>query len=226
MEPYITCEELTLGYDRIPVASGIGFTVSRGDYLCIIGENGSGKTTLLKTILGIIPPLSGRIIRSDAYTGIGYLPQQTDIQRDFPASAYEIVISGFEKKKGLRPFYNAQEKAQALAEMERLGITQLKDRSYSELSGGQQQRVLLARALCASANILLMDEPTTGLDPQTTADLYELILKLNKEGMAIIMISHDLRSAMKYATHILSFDEPVFYGTKKAFAERGKQAHE
>lgn len=217
MNAYITCENLTLGYERTPVVSGLSFTVSQGDYLCILGENGSGKTTLLKTILGIIPPLAGKITYAQNYRGIGYLPQQTDIQRDFPASAYEIVLSGMNRKKGMRPFYSSEEKKTAADNMERLGIKDLREKSYSALSGGQQQRVLLARALCATSDILLLDEPITGLDPKTTEDLYELIRKLNKEGMTVIMISHDLQAALKYASNILSFDDPVFFGTKADF---------
>lgn len=213
---YIEVKDLSVGYDGVAVEKNINFTVGKGDYLCIVGENGSGKTTLMKTLLGLNDPLSGQIIFGEDLTKneIGYLPQQTEVQKDFPASVQEIVLSGCLSACGLRPFYNKSEKALADENIRRMGIEDLKSRCYRELSGGQQQRVLLARALCATRKVLLLDEPVSGLDPKVTASLYELIKDLNKEGITIIMVSHDIEAAVKYASHILHIGDELFFGTK------------
>ena len=212
----ITCTELTLGYEGNVIVKGLNFTVNQGDYLCIVGENGSGKSTLMKTLLGLKDPMSGILAFGDGLNKneIGYLPQQSGAQRDFPASVYEVVLSGCLNKRGFRPFYSAEDKEKAKMNMERLGITHLSNRCYRELSGGQQQRVLLARALCATSKLLLLDEPVSGLDPKVTADMYELIQSLNqKEGITVIMISHDITAAMAYASHILHVSHtPRFFG--------------
>ena len=212
----ITARNLSLGYDSTTLIKGLDFTVDPGDYLCIIGENGSGKTTLMKTLLGLKKPMGGEIITGDGLKDneIGYLPQQTTFQKDFPASVREIVLSGCQGRLGKKPFYSKDDKALSESTMERLGIQSLADRSYKDLSGGQQQRVLLARALCATRRLLLLDEPVTGLDPRVTQEMYQLIAELNKEGIAIIMISHDVAQAVKYATHILHIGDKIFYCTK------------
>ena len=179
----ITCEHVCLGYDGQTVLRDVNFTVSRGDLLCVVGENGSGKSTLIKTILGLQPPISGRILTGDGLrkNEIGYLPQQTVVQKDFPAAVREIVLSGCQGRCGSRPFYNKEEKQLAAETMDKMQITQLAKRCYRTLSGGQQQRVLLARALCATQKMLLLDEPVSGLDPKVTAEMYTLIEKLNRE---------------------------------------------
>ena len=217
----ITVKDLSLGYDNRTIAEDLNFTVSAGDYLCIVGENGSGKSTLMKTLLHLQPPVKGEIITGDGLKNneIGYLPQQTIVQRDFPASVREIVLSGCQSRCGLRPFYNKEEKALAAENMKRMRITDLADRCYRELSGGQQQRVLLARALCATRKVLLLDEPVSGLDPKVTAEMYELIKELNDEGITIIMISHDIAAALRYATNILHIGSSVFFGTKEEYLE-------
>lgn len=214
----ITCKDLTLGYESIPVARHLSFTVEEGDYLCILGENGSGKSTLMKTLLGLQAPLAGSVTYGDGLrqNQIGYLPQQTPLQRDFPASVQEVVLSGCLGRCGWRPFFSQEEKALAARNMERLGITGLARRCYRELSGGQQQRVLLARALCATQKLLLLDEPAAGLDPKVTAGLYDLIAGLNrKDGLTILMISHDMAAAARYASRILHLGEgqTLFFGT-------------
>ena len=218
--PQIKVENLTLGYDGVPVASDISFSVKKGDYLCIVGENGSGKSTLVKALLHLNRPLSGHIIMGDnvSHKRFGYLPQQTPIQRDFPASVYEIVLSGCVGRMGLRPFYTKAEKRLAWDNMARLGILELAECSYRELSGGQQQRVLLARALCAAEDILLLDEPVAGLDPKVTAELYALIDQLNKkDGITIIMVSHD-KAAIRYASHVLHVKSDChFFGTAQEY---------
>ncbi len=217
----LTARNLSLGYDGQTIVEGLNFTVNAGDYLCIVGENGSGKTTLMKTILRLQEPLGGEIVIGGGLkrSEIGYLPQQTIVQKDFPASVKEIVLSGCQSKLGLKPFYGKKEKTTALANMERLGISDLADRCYRELSGGQQQRVLLARALCAAGKILLLDEPVAGLDPQITVQMYELISSLNKEGMTIIMISHDIYGALGNATHILHMGEKATFATREDFVK-------
>ena len=203
--PQLSCNDLTLGYEGTTVISGLSFAVSAGDYLCIVGDNGSGKSTLMKAILGLKSPASGSISSGDGLDGkeIGYMPQQTAAQKDFPASVLEVVRSGCLNRVGLRPFYSHQEKQIAYDNMGRLGITALAKRCYRELSGGQQQRALLARALCATRKILLLDEPAAGLDPNASLEMYTLIKELNDSGTTIVMISHDIAASVKYASHIL-----------------------
>ena len=218
----ITCQDLTLGYENTPVAQHLSFTVAQGQYLCIVGENGSGKSTLMKTLLGLRAPLAGSITFGDGLhkNEIGYLPQQTPVQRDFPASVQEVVLSGCLNRCGLRPFYYKAERALAARSMERLGIAPIARRCYRELSGGQQQRVLLARALCATRKLLLLDEPVAGLDPKVTAELYDLVAELNRtDGITVIMISHDIAAAVQYASHILHIGEGqrLFFGTAAAY---------
>lgn len=212
---------ISLGYEGKTVADPITFSVSSGDYLFIVGENGSGKSTLMKTILGLLPPLEGKIILGNElkHNEIGYLPQQTEVQRDFPASVREVVLSGCLNRTGLRPFYTHREKEAAAENMERLGISGLAKHCYRELSGGQQQRVLLARALCAAGKILLLDEPVSGLDPKAAMDLYQIIRELNEtHGLTIVMISHDIPAAIKYASHILHIKENSgFFGSKQEY---------
>lgn len=215
----LTIKNLSVGYDGQPVVSDLNFVVNAGDYLCIVGENGSGKTTLMKTLLGLREPLSGQIIPGDDLkrNEIGYLPQQTIVQRDFPASVREIVMSGFQGRTGMRPFYNREEKRLAEENMRRMGIEAHADQCYRELSGGQQQRVLLARALCATRKILLLDEPVSGLDPKVTNEMYSLIQSLNMDGITIIMISHDLTAAVRFASHILHIGQSIFFGTRDEY---------
>ena len=218
----LTCQNLTVGYDGRTVLQGINFEVNPGDYLCILGENGSGKSTLMKTILGLQAPISGRILTGDGLrkNEIGYLPQQTQAQKDFPASVREIVLSGCQGRCGSRPFYSKEEKRLAEENIEKMGIGSLTKRCYRELSGGQQQRVLLARALCATRKMLLLDEPVSGLDPRVTAEMYGLIERLNREeGITVIMISHDISAALRYASHILHIGDSVFFGTKTDYLQ-------
>ena len=218
----LSCKNLTLGYEGDVLVRDLSFEVNKGDYLCIVGENGSGKSTLMKTILNLRSPMSGTITTGDGVTAreIGYLPQQTIVQRDFPASVWEIVLSGCQARGKFHPFYTKEEKRMARENIERMGITEYTDRCYRELSGGQQQRVLLARALCATRKILLLDEPVSGLDPKVTNDMYTLIEHLNKdEGVTIIMVSHDVQTAVRYATHILHVGSTIFFGTKEKYLQ-------
>ena len=219
MMAQLTCQKLCVGYDGKPVLQDLDFEVFAGDYLCIVGENGSGKSTLMKTILGLQMPISGRILTGDGLrkNEIGYLPQQTPVQKDFPATVWEVALSGTLPKCGARPFYGRKEKQLAQSQLERLGIWDIRRKCYRHLSGGQQQRVLLARALCATENLLLLDEPVTGLDPVATAQFYQMIQQLNENGVAVIMISHDLR-AIDCARHVLHMNHGgSFWGSREEY---------
>jgi len=212
----LTFDRVAVGYDGIPVLSDVSFSVNAGDYLCIVGENGSGKSSLMKAMLGLIRPYAGSITMGDGLhqNEIGYLPQQTEAQRDFPASVMEVVLSGTLNRPGFHPFYTKADKQLALQNLKLLDIEQFAGRCYQELSGGQQQRVLLARALCATKKLLLLDEPVSGLDPLVTAELYRIIHDLNrKHGLTVIMVTHDSAAAITEATHILHlYHKPLFFG--------------
>jgi zinc transport system ATP-binding protein len=204
------------GYENQDAVVDVTIDVNPGEYVCIVGENGSGKSTLMKGLLGLLKPTDGIISVSDELkkSGIGYLPQQTAAQKDFPATVYEVVLSGCLSRRGIRPFYSWKEKRLAVQNMERLGIKAFAGKCYRELSGGQQQRTLIARALCATDKLLIMDEPITGLDPSAITEFYEIIRKLNREeGVAILMVSHDIANVVKQADKILHLKrEVLFYG--------------
>ena len=223
MEPneLIVCRDASLGYEGQSVLAHLDLTIRAGDYLCIVGDNGSGKSTLLKSMLGLLRPLSGEIRLDESLRrgAIGYLPQQTRAQKDFPATVSEVVLSGFLSARGWKFFYTPAQKSQALQHMGKLGILELKDKCYRELSGGQQQRVLLARALCAARSLLILDEPITGLDPAAAQDLYKTLSYLNrKEGMAVVMVTHDLRAALRSARTVLHIGRSSYFlGTVKDY---------
>ena len=220
---------LSKSFGSHEVLRDIDFTVKKGDVTSIIGASGSGKSTLMKTILGLQMPISGRILTGDGLrkNEIGYLPQQTAAQKDFPASVWEVVLSGRQNHPHFPPFYTKADKEDALRNMELLDLLPLKKRCYRDLSGGQQQRVLLARALCATKKLLLLDEPVTGLDPVMTNEMYQLIRRINREqNVTIIMVSHDIRNILPDATHILQLDQKqVFFGPTNEYlkTEAGKQ---
>ena len=214
----ITCKNVSFAYDGVTAVRDLNFSVAQRDYLCVVGENGAGKSTLISGLLRLKKPFSGTICMGGGLLPgeIGYLPQQTAIQKDFPASVYEVVLSGCLNRLGAKPFYTRAEKALADENLRRMEIENLKNRCYRELSGGQQQRVLLARALCATRKLLLLDEPAAGLDPKVTAGLYDLVARLNRQdGITILMISHDMAAAVQYASRILHLGEgrQLFLGT-------------
>ena len=217
----IDCRDVSLGYEGKAISSHLSFSLCSGDYLCVVGENGSGKSTLLKAMLGLLKPMEGQIARDKSLRAgaIGYLPQQTRAQRDFPATVYEVVLSGCLNQKGMHFFYSPAQKSAVLMNMGKLGVLELKNRCYRELSGGQQQRVLLARALCAAGELLILDEPVTGLDPAAAHDMYHTLAYLNRtEGLAVVMVTHDLPNALKYATHVLhAGHKDWFFGTTAAY---------
>ena len=221
MNPLIQCSHVDFGYENQDAVVDVTMEVEPGDYICIVGENGSGKSTLMKGLLGLLKPTKGSISMSDELkkSGIGYLPQQTAAQKDFPATVNEVVLSGCLSRRGSRPFYSKKEKDLAVRNMARLGIDGLAGRCYRDLSGGQQQRTLIARALCATDKLLILDEPITGLDPEAIVEFYEIIRKLNrKEGVAILMVSHDIANVVKQADKILHLKrEVLFYGATEAY---------
>ena len=223
MNALIKCEHVDFGYENHDAVIDVSMEINPGDYLCVVGENGSGKSTLMKGILGLLKPTAG-ILQVDEElrrTGIGYLPQQTAAQRDFPATVYEVVRSGCLSHLGKRPFFSRADKKLAMENMERLGITGLKNKCYRELSGGQQQRVLIARALCATKKLLILDEPITGLDPSAIQELYALIRKLNREDkVAILMVSHDVQNVVHQSNKSLHLQQRVlFYGSVKDYVK-------
>ena len=218
----VKIENVSLRYGNQSVVENLTFCINSGDYLCILGGNGSGKSTLIRSLLGLKKVSAGKIEYEDGLRNseIGYLPQQTETQKDFPASVFEVVLSGFLGKRKFFPFYTKNQKNAAVKNLERLGIADLSDRCYRELSGGQQQRVLLARALCASSKLILLDEPITALDTNTTSELYAQIKKLNESGVTIVMVTHDIGTALKEATHVLHLGKTLkFFGPVKDYVE-------
>jgi zinc transport system ATP-binding protein len=212
----IACRNVSFAYEGAAVIESLSFEVNAGDCLCIVGENGAGKSTLVRGLLGLLPCSSGSIEFGEGLKAaeIGYLPQQTPAQKDFPASAFEVALSGRLARLGMRPFFSRSDRTQALACMEKMGVADLRNRCYRELSGGQQQRVLLARALCAAERVLLLDEPAAGLDPVATRELYSLIEEMRESGFTIVMVSHDIGAAVRLASCILHLQklpgEPFF----------------
>ena len=228
-QPLLKCEHVDFGYENYDVVKDVSLEICQGDYLCTVGENGSGKSTLMKGLLGLLKPTGGSLMVSDDLkrSGIGYLPQQTPAQKDFPATVQEVVISGCLGKRGNRPFYSKKERETAAVNMERLGITDLRKSCYRDLSGGQKQRTLIARALCATDRLLILDEPITGLDPSTTQDFYRVIRHLNREEqVAVLMVSHDIQNIVAQANKILHLKQSVlFYGSVEDYkqAECGRE---
>ena len=219
----IRLNNATVSYEGDLAAENVSFSVEKGDYLVILGENGSGKSTVMKAMLGLVKLKSGEVIHSDGLkkNGVGYLPQQTRIQRDFPASVEEVVQSGVVNRLGRRLFPGREEKQRARQQMERLEIWEMRKKPYRALSGGQQQRVLLARALCATGKLLLLDEPVTGLDPIATGEMYNLIKLVNLcDNITVIMVSHDIHEAVRYATRILHLGHrQLFCGSSAEYKE-------
>lgn len=217
----LKCENIHMNYDSTKAVNGVSFTVDEGDFLCIVGENGAGKSTLLKGILGLQKISEGSVsFNGIKKSEIGYLPQRTQVQKDFPAAVKEVVLSGrIGRKRKL--FYSAEDRQIAAENMETMKISDIRNKSFNELSGGQQQRVLLARALCATDRLLLLDEPTAGLDPFVTEDMYRLIEHLNSEhGVTVIMVTHDIKSAVKYANKILCMEhDGDFFGTTQEYLD-------
>ena len=232
----IICRDLSIGYDGYAVSKNITFSADEGDYLCIVGENGSGKTTLMRTLFGLSACFGGEIIFSDGISrsDIGYLPQQTEAQKDFPASVEEVVLSGFSGKRGLHLFYSRGEKRIAEGNMKQMGVFSLARRPYSTLSGGQKQRVLLARALCATDKLLILDEPAASLDPQASEELYEMIYHLNRDHkITVLMVTHDINAVLRYSTKVLHmgnecrvFDTVEAYKNSDSFPKHMREVSE
>lgn len=222
----LECKNISIAYEKENVVDNLSITIEKGDYVSIIGENGTGKSSLLKGILGIVSLKSGQVTFDEGCSrkNIGYLSQQNAMQEDFPASVYEVVLSGCLKNRGFMPFYTKKEKELAMSNLKRMGMYDLRKNCYADLSGGQKQRVLLARALCATDRMIILDEPVTGLDPVATADMYHLVNKLNKDfGITIIMVTHDIDNAIKYSNKILHMhkNNKYYFGPKEDYLIHG-----
>ncbi len=215
----IELKDLTLGYDNQVVLKNININIEDNDFICVVGPNGSGKSTLIKGILGLIKPISGKVIYNNLKQNfIGYMPQETLVDKNFPASVYEIVLSGTLNNVN---FYTKKEKDNALHNLKILGIEKLKDKNFCDLSGGERQKVLLARSLCATSKLLILDEPSNNLDSKSKKDLYNTIIKLNKNNITIIMITHDLDHDNLIGNKILSLrEDEIFFGSTKEFVRR------
>lgn len=218
----LRAENLSLGYDNVCVVKNLNFNVDEGDFVFVVGENGSGKSTLIKALLGLIKPMEGKIYYGIDRKDVGYLPQIDEIQADFPASVFEIVLSGALNSMGLRPFYSKKEKQKALEKLREVNIEDLKNKAFSELSGGQRQRVLIARALIATNKLIILDEPVSGLDPSSQKAMYESIKKINEDGISIMMVSHDIER-LDYANRILSLGKENFFMSKEEYYKEIKR---
>lgn len=219
----ININNLSLGYNNIPVIQNLNVKINDGDFVCIVGSNGVGKSTLIKGILGLLKPISGSIeLNNIKKNFIGYMPQETKVDSNFPASVYEIVLSGTLNKVGLKPSYSKELKKIADDNLKLLDIYSLKDKCFNELSGGQRQRVLLARSLCSTSKILILDEPSNNLDYNSKKNLYKILQYLNEEKtMTIIMVTHDLDHNNLIGNKILSLQKGnYFYGNTNDFVKK------
>ena len=206
---YLTCKNLTLGYEGHAIVSDLNFKVGKGDYLCIVGENGTGKSTLIKTLLHLQDAISGEVMAGDGLKAyeVGYLPQQTVVQKDFPATVEEIVLSGTLAKCGWRPFYSKVEKRMAEEKMKKMDVWNLRKSCYRNLSGGQQQRAAIGRALIYRPAVLLADEPTGNLDRKNSEEILALLKLSNKRyHQTIVLITHDERIALE-ADRVITIED-------------------
>lgn len=195
-----------IGYKTVFVLKNINLNINAGDYVCILGNNGSGKSTLIKSILGLTTASHGKITFNCKKNAVSYLPQTNGIPLDFPATVEEIVLSGTQSAHNSSkfPFYSKENKYQAAIAMEKARISSLAKRRFGELSGGQQQRVLFARSIVKNPQILILDEPCTGLDHDTAENFYALLSQINaNDKTTIIMVSHDLAAVKKFASKIV-----------------------
>jgi zinc transport system ATP-binding protein len=216
MAEIVGTENLCFAYGSEPVFSQISLSVSGGDFVCLIGANGSGKSTLLRVLLGELEPLSGsvRLFGRDArhfgeWPRIGFLPQSGAAARaGFPATAEEVVMANLFSRIGFMRFPKKAHREMARAALRQVGMEAHAGRLIGKLSGGQRQRVMLARVLAGAPELLLLDEPTTGVDAETVASLLDLLARLNAEsGMTIVMVTHDAARAARYASKFLCLEE-------------------
>lgn len=224
MSTLIDVQNLCASYEGRQVLEDVNFSVRQGQWLCIVGENGGGKSTLIRCLLGVVQPTAGNIVYGDgvAPSSIGYLPQQTDCRPDFPSTVREIVRGGLMSRKRAFVFLSRREKQRADEAMETLGITDLAGRKFADLSGGQKQRVLLARTLCASNGLLILDEPATGLDAAAASELLRTVRHIHSMGTTVILSANDAQTAIQYATHMLQLHgKVVFSGTSQQYLRSG-----
>lgn len=215
MSSIIKIEHLYAGYEDKEVLTDINLSVEKNDYLGIIGPNGGGKTTLIRTILGLKKPTSGsiRFFKEEKEVKeikMGYLPQYNALDKQFPISVYEVVLSGLSKSKHLFARYSKAQHEQVAETLERMQLTDLKDRHIGALSGGQLQRVLLARAIVSKPEVVILDEPNTYIDRRFQRQMYEMLEQINKE-CAIIIVSHDIAEVLNNVKHIACVNHHLHY---------------
>ena len=214
-QPIIKIEQLAAGYDQKQVLNDVNLTIYDDDYLGIIGPNGGGKTTLIRLILGLMKPTEGHVRyfkdgEEVKEITMGYLPQYNDLDKQFPISVYEVVLSGLSKQKKLFSRYSKAQRQQALYTIEKMQLTDLKDRHIGALSGGQLQRVLLARAIVSKPDVVILDEPNTYIDRRFQKQMYEMLEQINKE-CAIIIVSHDIAEVLNNVKHIACVNHHLHY---------------
>jgi len=226
MESIIQLENIYFSYANSEAIKNVSFIIKRGDFVGLIGPNGSGKSTLLKIILGILKPQKGSVTlfqedlkKFNDWSKIGYVPQKaTNIEKNFPATVYEIVSMGLLPIQKFPKVITKHEDHKIKGALSFVKMEEFADKRITELSGGQQQRVLIAKALVTVPEILILDEPTTGVDKENQKSFYELLGKLNKKGMTILLVTHDIGRITQYATKIASINQKLeFYGSHKEF---------
>jgi zinc/manganese transport system ATP-binding protein len=203
--PLLVLQQVSAGYPEQPIFEELDLAIVSGQFAAVVGPTGGGKTTLLKTVLGVLPCLSGTIHWARPST-IGYVPQRESIDWSFPVTAQQVVLMGRHRQTSLWPWPTREDRRLAAALLERLGLAPYTNRHISQLSGGQQQRVFLARALIGKPDLLLLDEPTTGVDLKSQFELLQLLWELNQEGITILLTTHDLSSVASQVPWVICFN--------------------
>ncbi|MGQ0794099.1 MAG: metal ABC transporter ATP-binding protein [Deltaproteobacteria bacterium] len=214
-KPVIELSGVSFSYGRRPVLDGINLKIRDGQFAGIVGPNGTGKTTLLKLMLGIIAPTGGDVlvfgerVRGNAPPGIGYVPQLEAVDWDFPVTVEQAVMMGRHREMGILPWASPRDKIAVGQRLERLGISEYAREQIRNLSGGERQRVFLARALVCNPSILLLDEPTSGIDLKTQHDILHLLEEINAAGITILISTHDLNAIAAHLPHVICFNKGV-----------------
>lgn len=206
----IKIKNLFFKYQKTDILENVNLTIKDDDFLAIIGPNGGGKSTLLKLILGLLPLQSGKIEKNIKNSQIGYVPQNTNLNIDFPITALEVVLMGHVSSKKRIFGYSKDEISCALESLNQVGMKDYANKKIGDLSGGQRQRVFIARALCSNPKIMLLDEPTASIDVQGQQEIYELLKELNK-SICIVVVSHDLSILLNYAKNVAHINRSLVY---------------